>query len=97
MAVNPKLKQALTLINSLNNEEVSSVIEMIRAKQKQLAREATWSFRIGDEAKFYDRKRYGWIQGTIISRGQKNMKLLVKDPVRGNVTWTVTASLLQKV
>lgn len=76
-------------------EDVNEVIKMLVALRNQLALWSKMSFSVGDQVAFQGNGRYPGRQvGTVIKIG-RGRSLTVKTD--GGVTWTVDASLLEKV
>ena len=86
----PLVTRAVTAISQANNAELNDIIEAIKMRRAQLARQATRSFLKGDFVTFQGRQ--GPVQGQIESIGRKN--LVVRDTTT-NTKWRVTASICE--
>lgn len=86
----PLVTRAVTAISQANNAELNDIIDAIKMRRTQLARQATRSFLKGDFVTFQGRR--GPVQGQIESIGRKN--LVVRDTTT-NTKWRVTASMCE--
>jgi hypothetical protein len=81
-------------IRTATSDELKTIIEIVRERQKSLQKEAARAFIIGDKVRF-DAKTRGIIEGTITKVNLKTVK--VKQTNGLGLTWSVSPSLLKKV
>ncbi len=89
----PLVTRAVTAISQANNAELNDIIEAIKMRRAQLARQATRSFLKGDFVTFEGRR--GPVQGQIESIGRKNLVVRETGPRNTGIKWRVTASICE--
>jgi len=88
--LNPELAK---LIRNAKRGELNTIIELVKERQRSLAREEARTFEIGDKVTF-DAKTRGIVEGIVTKINRKNLK--VKQTNGLKLMWTVHPSLLKK-
>lgn len=88
----PRVLALTATINQLDEAELTALFEIGKDRQKAIAAEAATLYSVGDEVRFFARKR--WMQGRVVSVGGTNVKVEVPG---FSGPWTVEATLLSPV
>ena len=80
-------------IRNANRDEVNTIINLIKERQREIARQESRKFTVGDRVSF-DAKTRGIITGEITKVNRKTVKVKA-DGV--GFMWVVSPSLLKKV
>tara|TARA_B100001287_G_scaffold97938_1_gene82366 strand:- start:1048 stop:1332 length:285 start_codon:yes stop_codon:yes gene_type:complete len=86
---------AVTAIMQANHQEINDIVDALKMRRTQLARQATRSFLKGDFVKFEGRQ--GPVEGQIESIGRKNLVVRETGPRNTGIKWRVTASMCEPV
>ena len=79
------------LIEKCNEQQLSSIVQIVNSRRKHLSGIKKFSFDVGDSVEFNTRTR-GTMTGIIAKIMKKNIKVDC-----GLVTWHVSPSILKKV
>lgn len=83
-----QMNDVAALINSMDKNQVNSIVDNIKLRRTRLAREAVRSFEVGDHVTFTGRGG-STVKGTVVRIKVKN---IVVDTGAGK--WNVPASML---
>ena len=86
------VQTAISAIYQMNSDELNQVVEAIKLKRTNLAREATRKFRVGDMVQFTSTKTGGRVNATV---NKVNRKYVVVTAHIGGQQWRVPATMLK--
>lgn len=87
-----RTQEAITLILSMNNDELSEVTQAVKTRRTFLARDTARSLQTGDRVHF-DSGRRGRVTGVVQKINIKNV--LVRES-NSHTTWRVPAHMLTR-
>ena len=90
--MNTKLKDIITDIYTMNAEDINVLVDAIKMRRNQLAKQTTRIVRRGDKVEF-DSKYGGVTSGTVTKVNQKT--IVIDCGSEGN--WKVSASMVRLV
>lgn len=85
------VQKAVEAIYQMNNDELNQVVEAIKLKRTNLAREATRKFMVGDMVQFTSNRTGGKVNATV---NKVNRKYVVVTAHIGGQQWRVPATML---
>jgi hypothetical protein len=88
----PNVQTAITLIHTMDNDELNKIIRAIKDRRAYLTRQKAMSFKIGDRVSFAARGMQ--VLGVVAKINTKNVMV---DQDNSFTTWKVPASLLSPV
>lgn len=86
--------KAVELIYTMDNEQLSQVVEAIKLKRQFLAKQAVRNFIVGDMVQFTSSRTGGKINGTV---EKVNKKYIIVSAHIGGDKWRVPATMLTKL
>lgn len=86
-------REVANFIRKANRDEVNTIINLIKERQRVIARQESLKFNIGDKVTF-DAKSRGIVSGTVTKVNRKTVKVKA-DGV--GFMWIVSPELLKKV
>ena len=85
-------------VMSLNNDDLNSLVDIIKFRRNQISQEAKKLFKVGDKVSFVGNKNRGKVEGKI---NKINKKYIIVDETNGSTgsilqTWRCPPELLER-